>query len=577
MHPPQDASRFEAANRIIAQSKKEEEARKAAALKAQERARQMPPPDGAPRRLAPSQLSFPTPPASPMNTEVAVVQRAGADDAAPPSQQAETADAETAEAETAVAETAVAETADSAEARRRKKATVIDEDPAYLYVYYPSDTARDDRIVLNEGMILKELNTTCMMAGMPNIAERTITIRLETMTGPASIFGFNAKECTTIIGENPVLVVDGKTKDGTASQGILEVNTWLIDVRAELGLDKSEGMGEEGISYMATYNRTPVNHIRKFGGWIEISLTEAQIGLGVNINDAKDAIRNLPGIKYFRPRHVQAKTEDDEEDGKLLPMGEKILTHRYNFTVKPREGDMKSYDWASFPTIPCEKLVLYKDEVKAVPIELHYSVGGDSLIDRARTELTGRVQYLICNKKYGCKRPNLLCLCRKGAANHREFKRARAATANPTEARKMLKAEGERKYNERVRVAQKATFGPTPEPETQRACPYALVKAPDGRLQGKCVRGKRCSLNHEVFAKERIDPATVECHCSKSKNGTCAAGKFCIYKHDCKLKACAPKRDEVTTPNSQQLKHRDNPTPSFTYTPPAVGPPPKPG
>ena len=25
------------------------------------------------------------------------------------------------------------------------------------------------------------------------------------MTGPASIFGFNAKECTTIIGENPVL------------------------------------------------------------------------------------------------------------------------------------------------------------------------------------------------------------------------------------------------------------------------------------------------------------------------------------------------------------------------------------
>ena len=30
---------------------------------------------------------------------------------------------------------------------------------------------------------------------MPNIAERTITIRLETTTGPASIFGFNAKRC----------------------------------------------------------------------------------------------------------------------------------------------------------------------------------------------------------------------------------------------------------------------------------------------------------------------------------------------------------------------------------------------
>ena len=316
MRPPQDASRFEAASKIIAQSQREEEARKAAALKAQERARQMLPPDGPPRRLAPSQLSFGeelTPPASPMNTD-AVSGRAGADDSVPPPQQAETAAVETAESETADAETA-----DGAEARRRQRATVIDEDPAYLYIYYPSDTARDDRIILNEGMILKEINTTCMMAGMPNIAERAITIRLETTTGPASIFGFNAKECTTIIGENPVLVVDGKTKDGTASQGILEVNTWLIDMRAELGLDKSEGMGEEGISYMATYNRTPVNHIRKFGGWIEISLTEAQIGLGVNINDAKDAIRNLPGIKYFRPRHVQAKTEDDEEEGKMLP------------------------------------------------------------------------------------------------------------------------------------------------------------------------------------------------------------------------------------------------------------------
>ena len=67
---------------------------------------------------------------------------------------------------------------------------------------------------------------------MPNIAERTITIRLETMTGPASIFGFNAKECTTIIGENPVLVVDGKTKDGTASQGILEEGRCLATGRS---------------------------------------------------------------------------------------------------------------------------------------------------------------------------------------------------------------------------------------------------------------------------------------------------------------------------------------------------------
>ena len=332
MHPLQDASRFEAANRIIAQSKKEEEARKAAALQAQERAKQMLPPEAPPKRLAPSQLTFDeelTPPeATPMNTE-------SIEDVGPPPQRAVTAESET----------AAAETAGDAEARKRQKATVIDEDPAYLYVYYPSDVARDDRVVLNEGMILKELNINCMMAGMPNISERSITIRLETMTGPASIFGFNSKECTAIIGENPVMVVDGKTKDGKTSQGILEVNTWLIDVRAELGLDKSEGMGEEGISYMATYNRTPVNHIRKFGGWLEISLTEAQIGLGVNINDAKDAIKNLPGIKFFRPRHVQAKTEDDEEDGKLLPMGEKVLTHRYNFTIKPREGDMQSYDY----------------------------------------------------------------------------------------------------------------------------------------------------------------------------------------------------------------------------------------
>ena len=53
--------------------------------------------------------------------------------------------------------------------------------------------------------------------------------------------------------------------------------------------------------------------------------------------------------------------------------------------------------------------------------------------------------------------------------------------------------------------------------------------------------------------------------------GTAESGGFC------KLPACAPERDEVTTPNSLQHKHRDNPTPSFTYTPPAVGPPPKPG
>ena len=45
----------------------------------------------------------------------------------------------------------------------------------------------------------------------------------------------------------------------------------------------------------------------------------------------------------------------------------------------------------------------------------------------------------------------------------------------------------------------------------------------------------------------------------------------------CQLQACAPGRDEVTTPNSPQYERRDNPTLTFTYTPPAVGPPPKPG
>ena len=238
---------------------------------------------------------------------------------------------------------------------------------------------------------------------------------------------------------------------------------------------------------------------------------------------------------------------------------------------------MKSYDWARYPTIPCEKLVLYKGNVETVPVELNYSVGGTSLVDQKRSELTGRVQYLICNKKHGCKRPNNLCICTARGGNYREFKRARAATSSPAEARKMMKAESERKYNEKVRTAQKATFGPKPEPSSRPACVYALAKTPDGRLIGSCVRGTRCTNSHEVFIKEGIDPASVECRCPKRATGKCAAGANCIYKHDCEFGACAPCSDHAPNATTTRNDHGDNQTLTFAYSPPAIEPPPRPG
>ena len=261
IHPLQAKSpALLAAEKVVQQSQREEEARRAKAAEMKRLAGQMrpPPPHAPPKRLAPAQLSYEgaSPPATPMDSEFQEL--AGGMGAEPEPAMAQ---------QGVAAEGGAAGEADAAmaEERRRQRAAVIDNDPAFLRIFYPTEVARDDRVVLSEGAILKELNTACMMLGMHNISERTITVRLESSTGPASIFGFSAKECSNIIDENSVIVIDGKTKDGTPSQGILEVDTYLVDLRAELGIDKSEDdWPTGGISYMASYRRTPVNHINKF-------------------------------------------------------------------------------------------------------------------------------------------------------------------------------------------------------------------------------------------------------------------------------------------------------------------------
>ena len=94
-----------------------------------------------------------------------------------------------------------------------------------------------------------------------------------------------------------------------------------------------------------------------------------------------------------------------------------------NMLVTPSSGTMVEFDWPRF--IPLLESLLhtkrfYNGAEHDHNTLLMYSVGGDSMIDRAATiKAGGAVRMLICHNRKGCKRASFRC----AAASASEFPR----------------------------------------------------------------------------------------------------------------------------------------------------------
>ena len=159
---------------------------------------------------------------------------------------------------------------------------------------------------------------------------------------------------------------------------------------------------------------------------------------------------------------------------------------------------------------------------------VNYAVGGDSFVDRAASLAAGEVKMLICNKKHGCKR--LMSVCRGKCAEERQVKhqiqvdrRKRAAEARDgAEARKQAKIEADRIFNDKIRMANSAAFGPRPPPRSDRLCTHLK--------KGRCNRGKACKHSHDHLPAHEISAITCALD-RRWKSGACVAGTNCLYAH----------------------------------------------
>ena len=263
----------------------------------------------------------------------------------------------------------------------------------------------------------------------------------------------------------------------------------------------------------------------------------------ISVHDVKEGILQLRStgghrLSVTRPTRTQAKIENPDGTGKMLPMGDTIKGNRLNYGIYPaanENGDrttLAAFEWPQ--KIPVTKVVEFKGETHQYNTMITYAIGGDSLIDRAATiKAGGDVKLLICGGKKGCKKLMSVCggsCAIRRQANHQKMmdrhKRLREAEGSTSaeqlkKARAEAKAEEKREFHSRVRVAHYAAFGPSGDTRTDNPCPF-LAK-------GKCARGKRCKLSHEHLSFEAIK--AISCQVTRRGQRTCAAGIHCVYSH----------------------------------------------
>ena len=294
----------------------------------------------------------------------------------------------------------------------------------------------------------------------------------------------------------------------------------LTNIAAQLGI------APPGKDLPGEYSNPRAVHQRVHGGWICVFLTSEQLDMKVTVNETKEAILDLRSqsnhLNVVRPRRVQAKIENPDGDG-MLPLGDSIKGNRINMLVTPSSGTMVDFDWPRF--IPLHTKRFYNGGEHDYNTLLMYSVGGDSMIDRAATVKAGAVRMLVCHNRIGCKR--LVAVCRgqcirdaqAASAKSRQWKRAREEMGGDISgARMKISQEGSRDFNSRVRMAHSA-FGPRPEP----------TKNCDHYANGRCNRQKTCRMIHDPA----IDPSTIPCRLDKRPvSGLCIAGADCPYLHE---------------------------------------------
>ena len=432
-------------------------------------------------------------------------------------------------------------TAEGAQAQQKQanKPTPVsfDEDPAYLLFHYPSTVAREDRVYFSEGGLLAEVNVMFMQIGIENISSRHISIRVESGTGPATVHGFTKEECRAFIDNYDSLVLDGKDGNGADAQGIMEVKMRLTIISEQLGIL------EPGQNHPGEFRNQRAAYQSQHGGWLCAYLTSEQIDMQISVHDVKEGILQLRStgghrLSVTRPTRTQAKIENPDGKGKMLPLGDTIKGNRFNFGIYPaanEHGDkttLAAFEWPQ--KIPVTKVVEFKGATHNYNTLITYSIGGDSLIDRAATiQAGGEVKSLICGAKKGCKKLMAVCggTCAiRRQANHQKImeqhKRIRDAEGSMTaeqrkRARAEQKAEEMREFHSKVRMAHYVAFGPSGDTRTDNLCPF-LAK-------GKCARGKRCKLSHEHLSSEEIKAIT--CQVTRRGQRTCAAGIHCVYSH----------------------------------------------
>jgi hypothetical protein len=465
----------------------------------------------------------------------------------------------------------------------------------YVYMYYESGTPREEKAPLSTGTILKTFTMyATKMMGFPTFD--AFTIAATSNFGPWEIHGLEYAEAERFRDTNPTISVEVPDGDDGYKIVMLDVGARRADLAAALGISPTGDAAAPTTSERANTNSMQASsHLRLEGGYCEAALTPAQIAAKVTIHDVREAFKSI-GLKVYRSVNVMAKIEDDDptaEAGSYLPLGTNYLTNRFNFTVKPINGDMKSFDWGAHPTLVLSKTLVVAGEAEPRVLETHinYTVGGDSLIDRAATvKNNGRIVMSICNKLTGCKMPIMICggrCARLLVARHRFHKRLNAATADGTsakQARTAMREEKQRDYEARTTKGIEKVRAE--EPASKEPCAYLT--------DGLCSFGDACKYDHSFFGgASKI--ATIKCNLPKRKqSGLCKKGSKCHY--DCSLlPATFDCMRDVTvtirysyagytlhhakryTRKRYTLRNDGDYPPTFTYVTPLEGPPPQPG
>ena len=407
-----------------------------------------------------------------------------------------------------------------------------DEEPGYILLYYSSDTPKSERYPISLGSAVRDLNQIAIgMANLPLFQE--VSSKLESATGPVTIHGHSYTHCKMLSDSNDSLTIITTNSAGESVQAIMELRSKKSGLAALFSTDPASAVSNSSNTYRPVY----VSHLRRQGGWMEVSLTDLQLDLKVGIPEVVRAVEAI-NIKVFRRVHVTGKIENDDEssNSKWLPLGANYSTNRINCTVKPVDQAMHEYEWSKYPELEWSKVCKFQGVIKTIThMEagyLQYAVGGDSLIDK-EASTANKTVYSICNRKEGCKLPTSVCKdkcyqLRKQAATHRkEVREVMEASGSSSfkEARKEVKQARTAEYQEGIQHAQSLLQ------VTQKQCGFVAVYSQSEKgWVGTCARGHSCPNDHTYFGTPETI-AALPCRLPKRKGGVCRKGAACIYSH----------------------------------------------